>query len=369
MASEIFYPQHFKVTRPYLKAFYTDIEAQSAKGLISSDTSHKVSSQHVFAAYQAEGSYPGTTSFNLQGFAAESRAALVYAEWVARGAVVYDFKQSLVDALSASSVGQISISDLNFPFTGAYVSFGARKDLTLRSGAEVTGAYVFWNPGQDMRLMLTAPLPASVPLAERWEEVYYLRILEKNFYTNIETAIKQALHDDSEDLHQAAQKLRGSTEARELEGLRTIERALALNEANSDTFARCFQLIASALCYVTAFPSDTLIDWQTGTPEKLRAKASGEASKEAKRAASKLNALGYRRVYHVGQEFTASAERASHGQVGPHLRRGHWRAQAHGPQMTLRKVIWIRPTRVLGGPSPSDEPRVYSTEPPSVNGG
>jgi hypothetical protein len=364
MASQVFYPQHFKVTRPYLKAFSADIEAQAAKGLISSETSHTVVSRRVFEAYRAEGVEPGSASFNLQAFAAESRAALVYAEWAARGAMLYDFKRPLVDALSASGVGQIAISDLNFPFTGAYISFGARKDLILRSGAEVTGAFVFWNPGQDLRLMLTAPLPAGASLAERWEEVYYLRILEKNFYTDIETAIEQALWDDSEDLHQAAQKLKGTTEPRQLEGIGTIERALALNKANAATFSRCFQLIASALCYVTAFPSDTFVEWQDGTPEKLRAKATAATTKEGQRATSKLNALGYRQVHHVGQEFEASVERAGDGQMGPHLRRGHWRAQAYGPQLSLRKVKWIRPTRVLGGPPLRDEPRVYSTEPP-----
>jgi hypothetical protein len=367
MASEVFYPQHFKVTRPYLKAFIADIEAQSAKGLISSETSHTVSSQHVFRAYEADGVQPGMASFNLQAFATESRAALVYAEWAARGAVLYDFKPALAEALSASSVGQIAICDLNFPFTGAYLSFGPRNDQVLQSGAVVTGAYVFWNPGQDLRLVLTAPLPAGVPVSERWQELYYLRILEKNFYASIETAIDQAIRDDSEDLHEAAQKLSGLPDARERVALTAVERALAANAANADTFAKCFQLIASALCYVTAFPSDSFVDWQTGTPEKLRTKAAPNASKEAARAASKLNALGYRRVHHIGQEFYEASQRAGEGQVGPHLRRGHWRSQAHGPQMSLRKVIWVRPTRVLGGPAVSDDPRVYSTEVPDAS--
>lgn len=364
MTSDVFYPQHFKGTRPYLKSFLADLEEQTAKGSVSPDTSHTVSSRHVVRAYVDAGVRPATEAFDLQGFSTESRAALVYAEWVARGSVVYDFKRPLADALAASSVGSISISDLKFPFDGAYISFAPRKDLVLRSGAQVSGAYVFFNPGQDLRFMLTAPLPAGVPLPERWEEVYYLRILEKNFYSDVEKAIEQALVDDAEDLNQAAKRLRGSTEVREQMGLTVIERALERNEANAATFSRCVQLIVSALCYVTAFPSDTFVDWQEGTPEKLRAKASAAGTKGAQRATSKLNALGYRRVHHVGQEFEESAERIGEGTVGPHLRRGHWRAQAHGPQMTLRKVIWIRPTRVLGGPILRDESRVYSTEAP-----
>jgi hypothetical protein len=33
-----------------------------------------------------------------------------------------------------------------------------------------------------------------------------------------------------------------------------------------------------------------------------------------------------------------------HGEVSPHMRRGHFRLQPHGPQQSLRKVIFIAPT-------------------------
>lgn len=35
-----------------------------------------------------------------------------------------------------------------------------------------------------------------------------------------------------------------------------------------------------------------------------------------------------------------------HGEVSPHLRRGHFRMQPHGPQMSLRKLMFIAPTWV-----------------------
>lgn len=35
-----------------------------------------------------------------------------------------------------------------------------------------------------------------------------------------------------------------------------------------------------------------------------------------------------------------------HGEVSPHLRRGHFRMQPHGPQMSLRKLVFIAPTWV-----------------------
>ena len=43
------------------------------------------------------------------------------------------------------------------------------------------------------------------------------------------------------------------------------------------------------------------------------------------------------------------------GEVSPHWRRGHFRMQAHGPQMSLRKVIFIAPIVVRADRLASDE--------------
>ena len=173
------------------------------------------------------------------------------------------------------------------------------------------------------------------------------------------------MDDDAEDLRRAAQSLTQLPESIRAQALSATDAFMAAHAANRETFSRCLQLIANALCYVSAFPDDSQVDWPVGTPEKLRQKADTAAPKEASRAASKLNAMGYRKVRHIGDEFSAAAGQAGPGHVSAHWRRGHWRRQAYGPKMSLRKLKWLRPTRVLGG-AISEEPRVYSTEKPGA---
>lgn len=48
----------------------------------------------------------------------------------------------------------------------------------------------------------------------------------------------------------------------------------------------------------------------------------------------------------VGPATLPEHLRATHGDVAPHWRRGHFRMQAYGPKMGLRKVIFIAPTLV-----------------------
>jgi hypothetical protein len=364
---DLFYPQHFKRTRPYAKTYMDGLDELMKTNALNPKSSYNLSAKCILDAYKPTGIVPGGPNFNSQGFTVENQAALIYGEWVHRGAALYAFRQPLTEALLATGVGEISLNELHFPFDCAYFHFGPQPGLVLQSGASVTGAYVLWSPEHSLRISLAAPLPADTPWASRWAEVYDLRITRPHFGKNLESAILHALVDDAEDIRLAADKLKGIPNSMAESGFAAIEAFLVTLDANKETFSRCLQLIANAICYVTAFPDDALTTWQAGTPEKMAVKADTAAPKEASRAASKLNAMGYRKVRYIGGEFSAAASNTGGGQVSPHWRRGHWRSQAHGPQMSLRKLIWLKPTRVLGG-AVSEEPRIYSTEKPGTSG-
>lgn len=367
-----FYPQHFRNTRPYLKSFLVGLGELIESKTMNPRTCHELSGRHIMDAYNGEGAGVRTPKFNTQAFTVENQAALMYGQWTHEGGALFSFKPELTEALRATGLADISINELHFPFDCGYFHFGPQSGLTLQSGARVTGAFVMWVPGSALRLMLTAPLPEGTPLVGRWAEVYDLRILARHFDKNIEEAIAFALADDIEDIRQAARTLEkaagpvaaGSPTAMLAAGSTAATHLfLEAHSANKETLAQCFQLIANALCYLTAFPEDSLLTWQENTPEKLRQKADAAPGKESARALSKLNAMGYRKVQDVGGEFSKAVQSPGASQVSPHWRRGHWRSQAHGPQMSLRKLIWLRPTRVLGA-STSEEPRVYATEKP-----
>lgn len=357
----LYYPQHFRNTRPYAKSFIAGMEDLVRVGAANPKTAYDLSARLIGATYRECGIALSSPQFNARNYTVENQAALMYAEWTQRGSAVYSFKEALTQALMATGVSQVTIAELQFPFHCAYFHFGPQPELTLQSGAAVTGAYVMWVPGQALRLSLTAPLPAECKWSDRWAEVYDLRILAPHFGKDIESAIEQALVDDIEDLRQAAKTLASSGNPHVSAGAASTNRFIEAHTANKATLSRCFQLITNALCYLTAYPNDALTTWQDDTPQKLRTKVDTAPAKEASRAASKLEAMGYRRVRHIGGEFSDASAHAEAGHVAPHWRRGHWRSQAHGPQQTLRKLIWLQPTRVLGGAA-SEEPRIYNTE-------
>jgi hypothetical protein len=362
MSTATFYPQHFKKTRSYAKAYIAQISEAIAAGTVNPESSYDISADHILKAYFEQGVSRAELANNVQAFTVENQIALAYGEWLNAGSALYLFEPELADALQATKVGEITLSDVKFPFDHAYIHFGPRPGLTLQSGAMVTGAYVLWYPGRALRIMLTAPLPDNAQLVDRWAEVYDLRILARSFDVNLELAISQALDDDYADVRAAVEKIARDDSGRAQAGARAGDAFLDRHELNKDVFARSVELIVNALCYVTAFAEDIRTDWPAGAPERLTKMAEQGSPKEKARAQSKLYALGHLRVRHVGGDFAKALRQPTSG-ITPHWRSGHWRPQAYGPKHSLRKIIWIRPTRVLGG-AVSDEPRIYHTEKP-----
>ena len=364
MQNEEFYPQHFRRTRPYTKELLESLQEAYNRRALNPQLGHKLTGDIVLRYLVKGGANIQSPDFDMQGYAGETQAALLYAQWARSGSAVYAFNSNLAEALGATSVGDVTIEDLKFPFECAYFHFGPLPGLNLASGQPVTGAFIQMAPGLALRISLAAPMDSHAPWPTRYAELYNLPILARHFDKDMETAINEAVADDYRDIESVAERTGKMPSAVGDARQRTIEAALSNLQANREVFIRYCNLIANALCYVTAYSDDIALKWQTATPEKLRAVAETGLPKKAANAVSKLNAMGYRRVHYVGEQFGQAVVQGEAGSVSPHWRRGHWRAQAHGPGFSLRKLKWLRPMRILGGQT-SDTPRVYATTPPS----
>jgi hypothetical protein len=359
-----YYPPHFAQSRPYVKALLREIDARMNPGPFTYDQIFNVTAKAVTNAFADTGAKLDTPDLDPQAFALECRAAMLYNAWRLEGGIIYDFDPRLTEALRHSSLEEVCINDLQYPFDTIYFSFGEQEGFVLESGAPVTGAYVYYAPGAALRISLTAPLPQGTSLLRRGYEIYDLGIKAKHFSANLDDAVKLALEDDLEDIRSALDEMRQRGDARSKEqAVPTLERLLKTQASQFEVFRKVVHLVANGLCYASAYREDVREAWPASTPEKLKLKADGQG-KEAQRAASKLLAMGFRKVRYLGTDFADAAEEP--GSVSPHLRRAHWRNQAYGAGMKLRKLVWIRKTRVLGG-APSEEPRVYKDSAPAGN--
>ncbi|WP_321935427.1 hypothetical protein [Paraburkholderia sp. J8-2] len=347
MSAREYYPQFFRRTRPWAEVFSRAVTANdlSATG-----------SQLFFRAYSdALSRTPGAPAAKIGRRTREAQGALAFGEWLRRGSIIYDLNDALTEALDRSDPGEIRPSDLHLPFDVMYVAFGARHDIRLHSGVLVTGAWLIHFPGQSLRFVLTAPQPADTPWWDRHEEFFDTRLMYEYWERPLGEAIDASLDDDYKDLEHASmtKTLAGGLSKDDADEIAALFTHL---EQNRDAYRRAVSLIVNALCFITAYQGDVEERWQPGTPEKWIGKADAGTSKEVARARSKLNAMGYRRVLRVGDMFGARS--ASAPREGT-WRRGHWRNQAYGTGYSLRRVRWIMPMAVLGGPSDAKEERIY----------
>ncbi|WP_157771949.1 hypothetical protein [Ralstonia solanacearum] len=103
-------------------------------------------------------------------------------------------------------------------------------------------------------------------------------------------------------------------------------------------FASLAQIVAKVFFYMEQ-PQAVHIEERSYSLAEDQLKHLG--AKKAAKLVRRIPQL-YDRIVLGPRELAAHA----HGEVSPHLRRGHFRLQPHGPQSSLRKVIFLAPTWV-----------------------
>lgn len=313
----------------------------------------------ICAAYSELGIKPTDQGFPLQEFSQESAAALTYGQWWLDGSVVFEFEPALSEAFLRSDVDDIRLSDLNFPYRCFYMHFGPQSELPLYNGElYAEGAYLIYDPDQSVRVILAARYEGPWrSWAARVKECYQLKIDTRHFDIDLGTALDLALSEDMEELNAIIRNKTSFQKVPHLDVASGVENYIEAHKQNQETFRKVLRLVVNGLSYLTAYPEDAKETWQPGTPEKMRLKADeAPGAKERERAKSKLISQGFFPIHLVGHGFQGVADAEGEHRKA-HWRRGHWRHQAHGPGLTQRKLIWIRPARISG--FDGDEGKVF----------
>lgn len=339
-----YFPQYWHQSRPFAKGLYSAMAGAAQTGGVKAASSVLFSSIHA-AAVKAGLSPQAMMRDGL--LAREAMGAQTLAQWELDGATVWDYAPSLVEALRLSDPGDLRLDDL-LPYIdkGVYFHFGPQADWLLDEQAPVEGIVALAPAEGHWRVMLVGR--SALPWTARTPSCFQMLKFRLSDMGSLpfSEAVDAAVRLDVEDIEQAIEVMAGAPE--ELGG---PEAGHALKERqvrHAPLYTEVLRLLGGAIAYVQAYPDDVQTNWQDGTPEKwiLKSQAPG---KEGPRAQSKLHAMGYWRVRRIGDQFEAADQAARHsGARIAHWRRGHWRNQAHGPHMSLRKLIWIRPVRVLG---------------------
>jgi hypothetical protein len=244
--------------------------------------------------------------------------------WMRSGEQIFDLSAISAMFLTADSL-DVPIAKIKLPFESSYLYWGSHLQISSPfDGRYIDGCYVTRRNDESAHESLEFTFTSSLVENDPWDK----RSLLANIVVDCEGAMTFFSWDDNvsvgdivKDLHQYEPE--------------TQERwAKVLHPA--------LQMACNCLCYLAWEKSEMRQEYPPEAPAKLVKQCSSHRPTEQRRAASKLNALGFRVVTICGERMAESigltkGERA----MPPHWRRGHWRHQRFGKSLSSVKVLWI----------------------------
>jgi hypothetical protein len=291
------------------------------------------------------------------------RTAAIHAAWVRYGRQIFEFSPNLVSAFRLTDVTNASFEGLHLPYRAFFLHFGLQTDFVLddpdRFSPEfVDGAYIFQDAIGTIVIELT--------LSRLGEEASNLPGVQIAIDLDLaklgaDEAINQAIDKELKDKEKTDTS---QPTKRDLNQEVSIQSAALLEKARS-VLIETASLISNALFYLSEPKDDLITKIEEGAPSNLANKAIHGKPNQKQQAKQSLTAAGYAVVRYCGELFShpvAVGDSPSEF-TKSHWRRGHWRNQRHGQQLSSIKRIWIRPVLVKAEVGAPEMGRVYVVSP------
>lgn len=270
---------------------------------------------------------------------------LLHALYVSAGKQIFQFSSSLVRDFYRTDLSETPIGSLYLPYAAGFLHFGLQDELVLdniwRAAPEyVDGAYYHLGPQGQLTVQLTLSRPGGTTSGLPGP---YFSLETGDFECSAHVAVDRALDRVAAAEVDGTARMSGLvSEFRDWEGVArpVIHQSLSL--------------VLNALFYLDGYGADTPPLVPDLAPPHLRqlyerAAASGKP-KRVREAIRSLEQAGFSVVRLCGVDRSpdepGEVTEVLQRNVRMHWRRGHWRMQPHGPQLSQIRRTWIRPTLV-----------------------
>ena len=296
-----------------------------------------------------------------------------FAEFQAQGKIIFDVAKPLATNLLLTDAEAIPCSELIFPAPCFYLHFGTECGLT-DEGFDIEGAFVTkFNDRLAIDLVRHGFGQAryfELPMGE-------LLVGVSIDVTDGSKPILQALDDSiTAILDQNAKSFAAIADqeaklAEQYGEIITVPAAMERLDGKRNILRKALGLIVNTLFYLMAEPEDVAEDWGRDTPtDAVNALALAAKHNTKKTIKNTLLKAGYVKVRYVGNQFaeSVSARAVDHAigagkSLATHIRRGHFRRQAYGQQLALRKTIFVAPVVVNADKGEPVHGRIYDVQP------
>ena len=291
----------------------------------------------------------------------EISLAFYYGAFAANGYNLFSFTPHIGEMLANTKATEVPISALKSPYPVYFIQF---HESVLWGNLEITGSYIIDDP-------IIPVLQVCLILKPLDESAYWMASPSGYFYLPLPKESDKPLGEliqhtiDSE----ITQKWEHATKSMPIEGNSIVDiRELRAKRETMDlssgrqAIQKAMEYVANCLCYLsshsrfdTGYPSDA----PTSLIDKL---TNAKTEKQKLKAQSQLKSMGYLTVTYIRLDSkdtpVGAGDEIGNGKK-QHWRRGHWRNQRKGKELSLSELIWIKPALVGEDSSDNDDVREY----------
>lgn len=289
------------------------------------------------------------------------------------GKNIFSYSDFLVELLSNTEVGEVRYEDIKIPFNTIYLSFNPiskiqypldsfekRNQITIE-GTEfyLDGAFIragahasfeilltFIDPKADYKIKRNIATDCRFPVYKfvldfyRWNSEKETSEVKEGAAFKDSTIVFSDMWDEADEVGQIDY-------SRMLKAIKEPETCYDAEWEEYVLMNESLKLIVNSLCYINYPDRDLAISSTNEQATPLLKQLDIEKNnRQRNKIFEKLHKLKYSKVHLFGSNLKREDFATSDKEIDPHWRRGHWRNQPYGENLSLKKLIWIKPTIV-----------------------
>lgn len=339
-------PLRFEITRQGCQKI-----AERYKYLIGKAELHEVDSKisHDTMVMYKNLMPPSLDAFKI--LRKESGKMLSYVEFFSSNRMIYDFHKSLTSALLETDIDKINLDNIPKPHEHFYLHFG---NYSWPDGypPELEGVYVSFRSNlEEGKSMYFDPVfnhQFATPLHVNTERESISGNFEI-FFSDVTEGIEEYLARSSEEISFENSTLVSPDGPPIFE---VFNEVCKRDPGNPKQNALVAKIAINCMLYLAAVPDDVEHEWEDRAPANLvELSLRGEKEGTRKTAERTLANQHYLKVRIVGRAFSRSHDSININthKKATHVRKGHFRNQAYGPEWTMHRIIFIAPKVINPG--------------------
>ena len=308
----------------------------------------------AFATYYPFVRNPTFTHEQVTILMTEGQCLNSFYRWWQAGRNIFVFTDELIDSFLKTDVDDVPCDLIRLPYTSCYLKFGNVTDIQTIPGLDryLDGAYLHTNKHGGMIIELTQCSKDGESGSSG--QTFYLNL------TKAET-VGEALVLGLQDLREQTTKDKSDPNLGSMATYyaKTEINSIVAQDAGYELYKTITRLIVNCLAFIHFEKADIKDDY-LGAPDVMVNKLeNSHTEKENKRNISKLYGMGFSKVQLCGQDYTRTLSEETRGDIRPHWRRGHWRRQPCGPQLSIIRLTFVRPTIVRADKGMPETGHIY----------